>query len=614
MSEVKFSGLDFSEIKNNLKNFLKNQNQFKDYDFDGSSMSILLDVLAYNTSYNAFYLNMLSSEMFLDSAFLRENVLSRAKHLGYVPNSVKSLRAKVDITFNYNKTISGTLIDVPNNIIQINRNDELYTLIDSKKYYFTVNTPKEILINENNRTVTIKDVELVEGKRFQHSYVVTEETNPKQKFIIPNTDVDISTLIVKVKKSLTNSTVTHFTKFNDITTLSANDSVYYIQPCDKNKYEVIFGDGILGKKLDVGNIVVLDYIVSSGDAATGAKLFKPVKVKIGSIDGSVLDIGNPDITITCKETANGFMDLESINSIKLMAPNFYQSQNRAVTKSDYETLLKKEIPSIEYLRVWGGEENDPPYYGKVFCAIKPVTGFSLNQDDKKNIIDNYIRPRTILSLDVDIVEPDYMGLIIDTSVNYLPQKTGKSDAEIKQLVLNSIKSFKENNLKGFDSDFRYSKLLKAIDLSDDSIESNDTKIKIKYRVIPTFNTNINYEIKLNNSISLLTSSNSIDSTPFFYKGVLSKISDDGSGKLIIYYEKNNEKVILNSNIGVVDYALGKINIQNLFVTAIPNGIPYIDILIKPKNNDIIAYRNQILNLDVSDINISLIDLNKVKLS
>jgi hypothetical protein len=612
MSEMKFSELDFNTIKDNLKNFLKTQEQFKDYNFEGSSISILLDLLAYNTAYNSFYLNMLSSEMFLDSAYLRDNVLSRAKHLGYLPNSVRSLTAVVDVEYDYSRTQQ----TMPSGILQLNRDDEVFALVDSKKFYFTVKTPKEVTISESTtKKVTIKSVELIEGRRFKHSYTVQEDTGTKQRFIIPNDNVDISTLNVTVKKSASNSEIISFKRFTDITTLSTTDAVYYIQAYDATQYEVVFGDGILGKKLEVGNVITLDYIVSSGNESVGAKLFKPTLNRIGKVDGSVDLLGMPIVNITCVTPAYGYADVESISSIKLSAPNFYQSQNRTVTKSDFETLLKKEIPGVEYIRVWGGEENDPPYYGKVFCAIKPETGFSLNTYDKVTIIDRYIRPKSILSLDLEIVDPEYIGLVVNTTVNYFPQKTSKTKSEIVELVYSAIKKYRDDNLKGFDSDFRFSKMLKYIDGVDTSIESNDTEIKLKYKITPTINLFYDINIQLNNGIFVGSAQNpSIISTPFFYKGTLAKISDDGNGKLYVYAETSNGNVILNSNLGDIDYSKGKMSIRNLYVTDIPNDLSNIDILIKPAKSDIIAYRNQIINLDNDDIIVNSLDLNTVKLS
>lgn len=609
MSEIKFSELDFNTIKENLKTFLKTQDQFKDYNFEGSSLSILLDVLAYNTTYNAFYLNMLSSEMFLDSAYLRENVLSRAKHLGYLPSSVRSLTATVDIEYKYS-----TNATPPNGILKLSKNDQLYSMSDGNKFYFTVKTPKEIAVSSSIKNYIIKDVELIEGKRLKHSYTVKADTGIKQRFVIPNDNVDVSTIEVTVKKSQTNSEITAFSRFTDITTLKPTDPIYYIQAYDATKYELIFGDGILGKKLEVGNIITIEYVVSSGNDAVGSKIFRPVLTTVGSVNDDK-DIGGPITVVTCTKPAYGYSDMESIDSVKLSAPNFYQSQNRTVTKSDFETLLKKEIPGVEYIRVWGGEENDPPYYGKVFCAIKPQTGFSLNTYDKVTIINKHIRSKSILSLDFEIVDPEYIGLVVNTTINYFPQKTANTESQIKDLVNSAIRTYRNDNLKGFDSDFRFSKMIKYIDAVDNSIESSDSSILLKYKVFPTLNLFFDKTIKLNNPISIgNTQTSAITSSPFFYKGTLSKMADDGNGNLIVYAISSNKMEILNSKLGTIDYLNGTITINNLYVTSIPEDLYHIDIFIKPAKNDVIAYRNQILNLDDVDIMVNLVDLNTIRLS
>jgi hypothetical protein len=328
-------------------------------------------------------------------------------------------------------------------------------------------------------------------------------------------------------------------------------------------------------------------------------------------------IKSENIFVRVVEPASNYNAAESIESIKFFAPRAYDAQNRAVTKSDYETLLKKEIPSIEYLRVWGGEENVPPEYGKVFCAIKPKTGRALSTDEKNRLINTYIKPRNVLSIQVELVEPDYLGLLVTSQINYFSNKTYKQKDQIKNEVVKKIQEYRDQNLIGFDSDFRYSKLVKQIDSVDSSIEGNITDIKIKYRLIPAFDTPSTYFIYLNNAIDRGDATNqnaSITSTPFIYNNIFAYLSDDGRGRLYVYYISNDQKIVIQPNAGSVNYATGEIIIQNLVVTNIPNGFNYIDINITPAKNDVIAYRNQILLLDDLDINVNVVDLTKVRLS
>lgn len=602
MATLKYNNLDFNEIKQNLKDFLKSQDQFKDFNFDGTSISILLDVLAYNTAYNGFYLNMLSSEMFLDSASLYASVASRAKHLGYVPSSAKSLRAVVDVT------ITPASPSTAPARLYINRDSVFRTTVDGLSYDFVPETPLYTELTSSGK-YTITNLPLIQGTRLIHTYTVNNNLPIKQKFVVPNKQVDLSSLIITVTKSATNPLEEVFTLADDVTTLSPTKPIYFIQPYEDGLYEIVFGDGILGKKLENGNIVKLDYIVSSGDKAIGAKKF----VSVRSFNLSSGAITN----ITCTKPAYGYVEPESMESIKLVAPRAFTTQNRVVTKLDYETLLKRDIPIIEHIRVWGGDEADPPVYGKVFCSIKPKSGYALNTDDKTRLIENFIKPRSILAMDVEIVEPDYIYLTVLSKVSYFADKTDKQDADLKKTIVDGIKQFKRNNLIGFDSDFRHSKLVRTIDLLEPSIESSTTDVKIKYRLTPPFYTFFNQTIYINNPIDTGDATNdtsAISSTEFVYKGSTVKLADDGKGKLYLYYVLNNKRVIVNSNVGRVDYANGKIFIENIMVDRIPNNQIYIDIFVSPKDNDVIAYRNQIIRLEDEDISVEIVNLNKLKLS
>lgn len=601
MAHKKYDQLDFTSIKENLKTFLQSQDKFKDYDFAGSSMSILLDILAYNTTYNGFYLNMLSSEMFLDSAAMRPSVLSIAKHLGYVPRSVHSLRAKVNVV------VDASAAGAPSRLY-ISRETPFSTLINGTKYLFIPEVSRYADLTPDKKFI-INDVSLIQGTRLTHSYTVNLGLAVKQRFIIPNTTVDTSTLIVRVKQSETSSVEEVFTLADDINLLTPDDSVYFIQPYDDGQYEVVFGDGVLGKGLQNGNIVTLDYVASSGAGALGAKTFS-VAYSFGS-----WAVGNT--SVVCTAPAANYSDAESIDSIKLQAPRSYTTQNRAVTKLDYETILKRDVPTIEHIRVWGGEENDPPAYGKVFCAIKPLSGYALNTDDKERLINTYIKPRSILSFDVEIVEPDYIYLTINTTVSYYADRTNKQDSDIKNLVVEGIKTFRQNRLSGFDADFRHSTLVRTIDSLDTSIGSNTTDVKIKYRLTPPFYTYFNQDIQLNNPIDTgdaKNNSTAVTSSEFIFKGTPVYLSDDGIGNLYIYYTLNNQRVIVNSNAGTVDYATGKISLQNIFIESITGNKTVLDIFVMPKNDDVVSLRNQILRLEDEDISVTTVNLNKVRLS
>lgn len=606
MAEIKYSETDFAQIKENLKTFLKSQDKFKDYNFDGSSMSVLLDVLAYNTSYNAFYLNMVANEMFLDSAALRENVVSRAKHLGYVPLSRKTLSAVIDLTVEF----ASSLATIPDNFL-LSTTQEFYTNYNDVRYTFY---PKASVYFDKivDGKYIARNVDLIEGKRLSHTYVVDTTTPIKQRFIVPNAGVDIATLVVTVKESATSSNIAVFTPNTDITKVSSDSPVYYLQPYQSDLYEIVFGEGVLGRAVVDGNIVILDYVASTGSGAEGARDFRTNRLN------NLTVVGNQTATITTKTAASGYSDAQSIESIKLLAPRSYEAQNRAVTKSDYETLILSDVSSVEYIRVWGGEENVPPEYGKVFCAIKPKTGTTLNTDDKTRILNSFIRPRSMVSIEVIIVEPEYIGIVLDCSVNYFSNKTTLNADSIRLRAATAIEKYVAENLNGFDADFRYSKLVKYIDDADTSIESNITEVRLKYPILPTLNTRNQFSIVLNNPIDrgdYLNSISAVRSSEFFYNNARVSLSDDGQGNLFLYYiSSESSKVIVESSVGSVSYDDGTITISNMLVSGIPNNQSHINLYIKPRYNDVVALRNQMLLIEPEDISIQVVDLSRLKLS
>lgn len=610
MAEMKYSDLDFAQIKENLKNFLKSQNKFKDYDFDGSGMSVLLDLLAYNTAYNGFYLNMLASEMFLDTASMRESVISRAKHLGYVPSSRRALAATVDIEFDFSKP--GIKTPEPKAGFLIKKTNALYTVIDTVRYVFT---PKNEVYAQpiGNKKYLAKDVQIIEGKRLTYQWTYDSSASKKQRFIIPNPNIDVSTLSVIVKDSPTSSIKTPYTQYQDLNELTDKDPIYFLEEVPGEMYELIFGDGVIGKKLEDGNVIQIEYVVPTNDVATGASRFYPVvgwEVDINSIS-----------SIRTTIAAKDYSEKESIDSIKFIAPKMYDAQNRAVTKSDYETLLKKDMsvidPKIQYLRVWGGEENDPPEYGKVFCAIKPDSALALTPIEKQKIIETFIRPKNIISVQVEIVEPDYIGLSVSTTVNYFANKTTNTKDVIKRLVVDKIKQFKNKYIIGFDSDFRFSKFIAEIDAADPSIESNITSVKMKYRFIPQLSTFYSGIINLNNQINrgdITNGVRAITSSPFYYVNNLVVLADNGSGSLGVYTVNGLKNNLPLKVVGKVDYTTGKLTIENLVVDKILENKNYVELYVMPKYNDVIAYRNQILLLEDEDINVNVVDVNSMRVS
>jgi len=622
MSEIKYNELDFAKIKENLKSYLKSQSKFRDYDFEASGLSILLDLLAYNTAYNGFYLNMLASESFLDSAYMRPSVVSRAKQLGYTPSSRRALSALVDIHVDFSQNVGQRNFNeviTPGGPFLIPTSTEFYCLVNSTRQSFFPKSPV-LAVPIDATNYVAKNVNLIEGKRLTYSWAVDEFT---KNFVIPNVNIDLSTLLVYVSPSQISTQKILYKEFKDINELTPSDEIYFIQETLDEKYEIIFGDGVLGKKVPVGSFVEIEYVVPNSDVATGADKFYLASNNLGTF--SIQNVRKEVHKGYLKEiktviSARDYAEKESVESIKFKAPKMYTTQNRAVTKNDYEILLKKDIstidPKIDYVRVWGGEENDPPDYGKVFFAIKPSYGLRLNEEEKERIIENYIRPKNMISVQAVIVEPDYIGLIVDSTINYYASKTKNNEAQIKNLVYQKIQNFRDTNILGFDSDLRYSKLIANIDVADSSIESNITKITLKYRINPIPFVSFTKHIPLTNPIStgdILNDTPSISSTPFNYFGITVVLGDDGKGKLVLYRDNTQQKVPLKE-VGTINYDTGDLYITNLNIDSISNNLNFIDIFATPKYQDVIAYKNQILILDNADIRVSCINLDYVRTS
>ena len=597
MANRNITELDFDQILENFKTFLRSQTQFNDYDFDGAAIKILMDLLAYNTTYNNFYINMLASEMFLDSAVLRESVVSRAKHLGYIPRSIRSSKAIVDITVNPSP-------DSPDYIV-LDQTTRFITTVDNVRYTFT--PIKTYLINPTAGVYSISDVELIEGQRLTHRFTVNEEDELEQRFILPNKNIDETSIIVTVQESATNTNQKIYTRYQDINELTNESTVYFLQEIENEQMEIYFGDGVIGKKPVDGNVIIVDYVVSNGDAVEGASIFSTAS----GISGY------SSVDIETKEIASDSSVIESINSIKKLAPLNYETQNRAVTKLDYETLLKKDIPEIEFIRVWGGEDNDPPYYGRVYISAKPYGSLTFTTDEKELMLENYVRPRSLISVEAVFVDPEFLQLVVSSNVLYNSRITNLTPEDVKVKVLEAIQEYKESVLRGFDADFRYSTLVKYIDSADQSIISNLTDIKIKYRIYPPFNVPTKFEFTLNNQINkgdVEHSIFSVDSTSFaFSDGIPTYIKDDGNGNLEYYRLVNGQKITYEENAGTVDYSDGHFIIESLDVASIPSGSDYVDIIVTPEKYDVIALREQIITLNDDDIVIVIEDINEDKL-
>ena len=591
-SKLEVSELDFDTIKTNLKNFLSDQNEFADYDFDASGLSVLLDLLAYNTHYNAFYLNMIANEMFLDTASIRSSVVSRAKHLGYTPVSQKGAKAYVDITI--------TPANTPATIV-IEKDTQFTATVNGISYTFCTANSATVNVNANG-IYTSANVELTQGVPLTHKY--TANTNdPDQRYLLPNANTDTSTLTVKIQTSATNSNIYTYAAANDTTTINSTANVYYLEEDEEGRFEVLFGDGVIGRKPVMGNIIILSSLVTDGAEPNGAKTFVPVS-GVG---------GYSNVVVSTVTNAVGGAERDSISTIKFNAPRNYQAQNRAVTINDYKRLLERDYPAAESIVAWGGEDNDPPVYGKVYLAVKPQTGLTLSTSTKAFIADTVLGNRNIVSITPEVVDPDYMYVTVTSSVKYDSTKTTVSAQQIKNSISNTIYQYGVTNLGLFADQFRYSPLIKQIDETETSIESSLTSINLRRTFAPTLGTPTSYTLKFSNKIKHESNTDvSISSTRFSHtddNGTLRtecELQDD-NGILQVFRTSGATRVVVANNVGTVNYTSGQVALTTFAPTAITDGTANVSVTVVPSSNDVTPFREQILLIANNDISISMID-------
>ena len=594
-SKLRVSELDFGAIKSNLKNFLGDQNEFADYDFDGSAMSVLLDLLAYNTHYNAFYLNMVVNEMFLDTASIRNSVVSRAKHLGYTPQSVRGAKAYVDLTINP--------ADTPATII-IDKDTQFSSTVNGIAYVFATETSTTVNINANG-VYTTANVGLTQGIPLTHRYTANT-ADPDQKFSLPNANTDTSTLTVRIQTSATDTNTFVYTVANDTTTVNSTSNVYFLEEGEDGKYQILFGDDVIGRKPVTGNIILTSSLVADADAPNGAKTFVPV-----STGG-----GYSDVTVSTLTVASGGSVRDTISKIKFNAPRSYQAQNRAVTINDYVRILERDYTAADAVVAWGGETNDPPVYGKVYLAVKPASGLTLSTATKSYIKNTILANRNVVSVTPEITDPDYLYVTISTAIKYDSTNTDLAAASIESLISNTIYQYGVSSLGTFSNQFRYSPLIKKIDETESSIESSLTTVKLRRTFTPTMNVATSYTLKYSNKIPTVSGVAQVSSTQFSHyddSGILrtSCALQDSNGVLQVYRTSGTDRIIVANNVGVVSYTSGNVALTTFKPTAITSGAANVDVTITLASNDISPLREQILLIANSDITISMYDTGGV---
>jgi hypothetical protein len=577
--------LDFDTIKANLKTFLKQQDQFTDYDFEGSGMSVLLDLLAYNTHYNAVYANMLANEMFLDSADLKNSIVSHAKHVGYTPVSATSATANIKITFNAATASSLT----------VNEGTAFTTSVNNVTYQYIIRDAVTVTPVDGVYTLT---TDIREGTLATNKYTV-DTSDANQRYLIENDLADVNTLTVSVQNSSTDSTTTTYTKASDLGAVTATSKVYYLEQAEDGKYEVIFGDGVLGNKLSDGNIISLEYIVCNGPDSNGATTFSATST-VG---------GESNITIVTNSNSAGGSNPETVESIRFNAPRQFSAQNRAVTPEDYKTIIKTLYPNTQTISVWGGEDNDPPVYGNVYVSLKPISGVTLTDTAKTNL-QTQLKDYSVGSVRVQFSDPEITYITYRTTARYNSKVTTKSVDDIKTLINNTISNYSSTNLEKFDGMFRYSRFIDAIDDTDASVLSNTTTIKIHKFFTPTTGSAQTYTINFSNALYNPHSGHQSDSngilssTGFKVAGDTTNeyfLNDDGSGNVRLYYISGGVNVYTNNTLGTIDYATGKITLNNISISSVSNvdgaASTQIRIIVQPDSNDVVPVRAQLLEID-----------------
>lgn len=610
MPQINFSNLDFDQIKSTIKDYLRADSNFTDFDYEGSNLSTLIDILAYNTYLNSFNANMIANEVFIGSATLRENLVALARNIGYIPRSVSSAKALISFVVDTTPYLVKPLtLTLKAGVCAVSNSFGL------ESYSFCI--PEDITVPVNNFSATFDNIQIYEGTLTTQTFVV-DSSLYNQRFILNNSGVDTSTIRVFVQNSTTDTIKKTYKQVENIGNVGSTSEVYLLQEIEDERYELIFGDGVFGKKLSNGNIITVSYIVSKGKAANGIGLF--------TFAGRILDNNGNNISLgisnlTTGQTSVGGGDIESAASIRNYAPKSYAAQNRAVTASDYEVIVSKVFPETEAVTVFGGEDLDPPQYGNVFISIKPKN-YNYISDITKRKIEKDLKRYSVAGIKPKIIDLKYLFVEIKSSVYYNSNLTVSVD-DLKTKIISSINSFaKSSDLNRFGSKFKYSKFLKVIDDVDPAITSNITVLKIRRDLRAYLNNPADYEICFGNQFHLKYDKSG-NRTPFNIKSTAFKIRNvsgdvylsdypdqDGlKGRIFIFKKTSDSQYqIVKNNVGTINYEKGEIilNSLNIVDTQIKNPENIIQIDAIPESNDVIGLQDLFLQLDTDSLNITMI--------
>ena len=607
MALVNFTNLDFDQIKSSIREYLRANSNFTDYDFEGSNLSIIIDTLAYNTYISSYNANMISNEVFIDGATLRENVVSLARNIGYVPHSRSASKANISFFVDTTGFTTNPLtLTLKSGVVATTS-----TSFGNQNYSFII--PQDITIPVVNGIALFENVNIYEGTFIINNFSV-DANNPNQKFILENANIDIDSINVFVRDTQASTIKNSFKLSKNLFDITSESRVFFIQEIEDQRYELIFGDGIFGKKLNNLNYIEVSYNITNGESANGVSSF--------NFNGRIVDNNNRVITtgislITTNSSSQNGREIESVESIRKYAPRKYSSQNRAVTATDYETIIPTIYPEAESISVFGGEDLNPPKYGRVFISIKPINGPFVSNQIKDNIKSS-LRKYSVAGIVPEIIDLKYLYLETDTTAYYNSNSTFDANS-IKDAILTNIRNYTNSKeLNKYGARFKYSKYLKIIDDSNSAVTSNITKVIMRRDLGVVLNTFADYEICYGNEFHIKTQNGyNIKSSGFNVSGINDTLyltdipnSNGLTGSIVFFkLQSSTESVIVKRNVGIIDYVKGEIRLYpvNIISTSKTSfSQPIIQISVIPKSNDVIGLQDLYLQLDINNIKLNML--------
>ena len=598
MPFTKFTNLDFDQIKTQIKSYLRANSDFKDFDFEGSNFSALIDTLAYNTYITAFNSNMVVNESFLDSATIRENVVSLARNIGYVPRSRSAAKAQVSFPFNTTSTAATATLSA--GLVCVGT-------VENTNYLFSI--PNDVVTTIVNGVATFNNIDVYQGTFLRKQFVVDGSLD--QRFLLDNSFIDSSTIVVKVKGLSDTGLGREYSKADNILNIDSTSEIYLLQEAKDERYELLFGDGYFGKKLENGAVITVTYIITDGKEGNGPTNFSYSGRVVDDLGNAIIPSSN--ISVTTNSAASNGGDIESIDSIKYFAPRIYASQYRAVTARDYEAIIQSIYPNTESVAVVGGEELDPPEFGQVLISIKPKNGDFVSDFDKQNI-QSKLKNYSLSGINQKIIDLKVLYVEIDSAVYYNSSQVSNVN-EVKSKVMSVLSTFSTSNINKFGGRFKYSKLGQIIDGSDSSITSNITRVVIRRNMKCLLNQSAQYELCYGNAFKKNVGGFNIKSTGFtlanqtgtlYFTDVPDATGNMGVLSVVKESSESDEYTVVAKSAGTVDYTKGEIIINTLNVTSTVAANDVIEIQAFPDSNDVIGLKDLYLSFSVSDSTINMV--------